>query len=997
MLLSRKGYAMEKPYLVLGLDIGIASCGWALLDLANCKIVDMGVHLWTPPHKKMENGALKSLAKIRREKRSIRRNVKRNSDRAKAVIAVLTDFGIVPEGVDKTWFQTVKGDPQPLESRAKALDELIDDRHFAQALYNISLRRGYIPHGESAEGADDDGKKVLFALSDNEKAMAEKGYRTIGEMFFKVGQAKNAPNGLSRNHGGEYSRCVRMSQLVDEANAIIEAQRRFGNDKATTEFQEDFIKQMTWEKDALDNDERVFKSVAKCVYFSKESAAAKACLSYELCCAFERVNHVRVVDAKGGEKPLPPDVKRWCMEALFRVPETAGGSLPKLTYRKIADKLDLSAVFSFKGVQPGKEKTEEVYSPKVWRLECKHLSPALLKRMLTDIELADEIGRELAYSSREDVLEARLGELDLSNPEIEELCKLPYSSKAFSGYGTRSAKALRMLVDAFEAYDVVNSLSDAEIACGLDKSRKGEYPKGNYLPVYQGYDPLNKNPVVLRVMARVRKLVNAVIREYGMPNEIHIELAGNLKHSTKEKKSIAKAQSEREEKNDNARRYIAQELGISESEVTGSQIRAKIMWDEQEGQDVYTKDKISLFRLLNDEKYCEVDHILPFSRTCDDGQLNKVLVLAKSNQEKGDRSPYEWLAPEGKWDEFEERVWGMRDKLPYKKVLKLLEKDLKGKENEFLKRNINDTRYATKKAKGYVEAYLDFPHVDGKSQHVVTPAGGATAILRRNWGFVAKDRDADDLHHAVDAAIVAACSQGIIQKVALAVSSKHFEKKEKYKAKLKNSEPWEGFADEVQAAAAKIIPTRFVDHGATGALFKETVYRCCEKDDESGKIKVQANVGNRKPQPQSNYVFRDDGSVVLPVGMLKVRLWWDGRKYLKEPIYLSDLTAIKSGTYVPRYCKKRIARVNWPEIPAEIMKDGQPIELFAGNAVFVGDELLRYKGMDISDGKLFFASPQDWKSKVVPQKNLGKAKDPSFLRLVDEDILGVCYKDGSEE
>lgn len=44
----------ESSYLVLGLDIGIGSCGWCILDRAQHIIVDMGVRLWNPPQEKKD-------------------------------------------------------------------------------------------------------------------------------------------------------------------------------------------------------------------------------------------------------------------------------------------------------------------------------------------------------------------------------------------------------------------------------------------------------------------------------------------------------------------------------------------------------------------------------------------------------------------------------------------------------------------------------------------------------------------------------------------------------------------------------------------------------------------------------------------------------------------------------------------------------------------------------------------------------------------------------
>lgn len=976
---------MCKPYLVLGLDIGIASCGWGLLDTANRNVVAMGVHLWDAPQQDKNK---KSLAAVRREARSSRRNTKRSADRAKHCLETFVKFGLVPEGADKSWMQTVKGDPQPLESRVAALDGPIEDRHLAQALYNICLRRGYIPHGEGSDDNDSDGKKVLKAISDNEHIMLQKGYRTVGEMMLKEGREQGSSHGKSRNKDGDYSRCVLMSQLVDEAKAIIDSQRKFGNAHTTEEFQKEFIKNLTWEKDTSGHDEQVYQTVAQCTYFPELKAAAKACLSFEMCAALERVNHVRVVDSKGVEMPLPPHIKRWCMEILFSPSPLPKNKECKVTYAKLRDKLDLSAHSSFKGISANDEKDTEVATPKIWRLERKQLSAELMGKMLADRELADDIGSALAYSSSEDTLRKKLKLLDLEGSEIDKLCKLPFASKAFSGYGTRSAKALRLLIDSFESYDEIGTLFEAEEASGLFVKRSEEREKGSFLPAYQLYDPTNNNPVVLRVMSRVRKLTNALIREYGMPNCIRIELARELKQSVKEKKQIYKSNKQREQARNTARQTIAEAKQIPEELVSGDLLRKKMLWDEQEGRDLYTNESIEFQRMLDDASYCQVDHILPYSRTCDDSQNNKVLVLAKSNQEKRERSPYEWLEPLGQWEDFENRIRSM-GKLPYKKVQKLLERDLAGKQEGFIERNMNDTRYATRAAMNYIDSCLDFPD-DGGKRHVYAVAGGATATLRWAWGFAKKDRDKDDCHHAIDAAIVAACDQSTVIKIARASEQKHLVDKEKRKTLFCDTEPWEGFAQEVQERADEIIPTRRVEHGASARLFEDTVYRYHGLREKGDKALIEAK---GKMQPSGNYVVREDGSAVLPDGMMKLRLWWNGKKYLKEPIYYADLASIRDGSYVPRYFTTKSPRCNWPKVPDEVVKANQMIELRYGDAVMVGEELLRFKSFGIAVGNLIFGDPQKIANDVNPKETLSKATDFSFLRLVDEDILGLCYRE----
>lgn len=125
---------VTRPYLVLGLDPGIASCGFCLLDMTNHKILEMGSHLFKAPQ---EDKTKTSLAVTRRNARSIRRNTARTAARLKHCMELLVAAGLVPEDADKTWFQTRKGDKPVLKLRAGGLDRLLTDREFAQVLYSL--------------------------------------------------------------------------------------------------------------------------------------------------------------------------------------------------------------------------------------------------------------------------------------------------------------------------------------------------------------------------------------------------------------------------------------------------------------------------------------------------------------------------------------------------------------------------------------------------------------------------------------------------------------------------------------------------------------------------------------------------------------------------------------------------------------------------------------------------------------------------------------------
>ena len=63
-------------------------------------------------------------------------------------------------------------------------------------------------------------------------------------------------------------------------------------------------------------------------------------------------------------------------------------------------------------------------------------------------------------------------------------------------------------------------------------------------------------------------------------------------------------------------------------------------------------EQISIENLF-ENNIVQIDHILPYSRTYNDNYLNKTLVYTKENQEKGNRTPYEWFGKTDKWDEYE--------------------------------------------------------------------------------------------------------------------------------------------------------------------------------------------------------------------------------------------------------------------------------------------------------------------------------------------------------
>ena len=985
----------DRHYLVLGLDPGIASCGFCLLDMTDHKILEMGSHLFDAPQ---EAKTKVSLAVTRRNARSVRRNNQRTKARLAHCLRLLKDAGLVPADADKTWFQTVKKDKPILKLRAAGLDRLLSDREFAQVLYSLCGNRGYIPHGEGRLGETDDaeGKKVLGAIKKNSEAMAENGCRTIGEMLYRQGR--------SRNKQGSYDLCVLNSQIQDEARALFEAQHRFGNQKAAEELETDYLKCLTWEKKTTEHDLRSYELVRYCPYFPLEKRAALADPSSELCRAYEKLKHLTIVHGDGSESRLSSEQVDGYLKLLFSTsPITTKKDPLEVTYKRIRKDLDLSSTSVFKGIDSEKEKTTEVFSPKSWRcLRRNGVPQALLQRMLDDRSLGDAICEALTFASSEESLEQQLEPLDLTESEREAILGVPFTGKLFKGYGSRSRKALEMLIDAFED-EGVHTLTEAERASGLlDKRRADSGTRTELLPAYDTYDRTCRNPVVLRAMGRMRRIVNAIIKIYGVPDEIHIELGRDLKQSKNEKIQVSKRQAENKAANKRMAELAAGILGCTPEEVPGKIVQKLAMREEQGEKDLYTGEAIDLERLVKEDHYCQIDHILPYSRTCDDSRANKVLVLAKSNQDKRERTPYEWMnsgetcAPD--WNEFQARI--MNGVHWFRKRDRFLNTDL-GPETEakFIARNLNDDRYMSVAVKNYLEDCLLFPE-DGRKRHVTAVAGGATGNLRWVWGLNfgdngKKDRE-DDRHHAVDAAIIAACSESTVRKVADASKLGRETFKHLRQSRLADTQPWPTFAEEVVERREQVIPTRMADHGVTGRAFEDTLYHLEGFTDDKGRYPLVRAGG--KTVKKGNVHIGADGSARLVDGMAFVRLWLDpsarptGKvkgKWYAEPVYYADIPAMRDGTYVPRACMIHVARVNWEPVP-ETALVSKPVTVFFGDVLKVDDHIGRFTGLDIAGCRLKIQSIID-KTEFSDWPSFGSWGNQTQVSILQEDCLGHCY------
>lgn len=168
----------------LGLDIGISSIGWAVLenmpDGEPFKIGDLGVRIFEKAEQP-KTGA--SLALPRREARSARRRIRRRRHRKERIKNLLQESGCIRREELEALLAASGFAKDVYTLRLEGLDRRLERHEWARVLLHLAQRRGYRSNS-TAEAAKDQETGVLkTALSANQVLMEEKHYRTVGEMF----------------------------------------------------------------------------------------------------------------------------------------------------------------------------------------------------------------------------------------------------------------------------------------------------------------------------------------------------------------------------------------------------------------------------------------------------------------------------------------------------------------------------------------------------------------------------------------------------------------------------------------------------------------------------------------------------------------------------------------------------------------------------------------------------------------------------------------------
>lgn len=889
----------------LGLDIGITSVGWSVINLDINRIEDLGVRIFNAAENP-KDGA--SLALPRRAARGRRRLTRRKAYRINRVKKLIVSENILTESELNNIF-TNKDIISVWEARVQGLDRMLSNEEWAKILINLCKRRGFKSNRKN-EAKDKEMGQILTSIEINAEKMEETKSRTIGELIYKETISEEDKYKAFRNKSGEYSRCVSRDMIRNEIHTLFEQQRKFGNKNASDDVEDKYLEIFNSQR-PYSNFEELEKLVGWCTFEKKKyKRAPKNCISAEEFVLYESINKLSII-CNGEKRKLNNEERDLIVNEAFNKKEIKYSGLRKLlslndeerfstlTYSidKDMSKTENTKFISLKGYHEIKKAIEHGVNKEYW----KNIKGN--KKMLNDIAYVLTLGKT------DEEIENQLRLRDIPSEIIEAV-----SDMSFSKFNNLSIEAIdKILPFMKEGYQYNEACEKA----GYDFKAIYKGEKCKKLPVIEIDEIVN--PVVIRSLAQTRKVINAVIDRYGSPIRINIELARELSKNFKDRKAIEKEQKENRDNIDKIKKQLEELMG---KVPTGREVLKYRLWQQQRGECAYTQRQIFLENLFS-PGYCEIDHIIPFSRCFDDSLSNKVLVMGVENQRKGNRTPYEYFGSDiERWNKYE--IWVKGSHLNYKKKNNLLKKKLSQEEQkEWKSRNLNDTKYICRYISNFVNSRLEFKESESK-QKVITINGKATAYLRAVWGL-SKVREDGDKHHALDATIVAVATQGMVQKIShyskanelkyirkyddyIDVETGEIVNLEEYEAERNGilPRPWQGFSQElmlrlsddpkeelkktpinsydmdfISNSLRPIFVSRVPFRKIGGKLFKETVYS--KKDFKEGYFVSKKKLSDLKEKDLDNLYNYECDKRLYDAIIERMKVFnYDGKKAFVE-------------------------------------------------------------------------------------------------------------------
>ena len=775
-------------YYILGLDLGIASIGWCLYEGGEeykydkngiistddennpivihkpKRIMDLGSFIFN----ELEDNKGKTENKKRGECRRMRRQRRRKAHRLARLRKLFNEeFGIdfLNDVVanSKTFSAYT-----PFEIKIRGLDKALSKEELMIALYHYMKYRGFKSNRKAADAADKNNKALLSRLNETRSAFKKSNCRTITEYLYtkwlKRCENKDINNRFHNwtSNTDTYNMDVSRDMYLDEINKFLDKQIEFG--VVNADFKEKYF--------SLYIEQRAFsegpgfaspgeyskyhvdflRSRGKCIFDGKPRAIKDGITAkrFVLLSALNNFRYKDDIDVRY-HGLTPAQIKKAEEKIIYEKDftyskllkllglknvEIKGLAISKKNYKSV-----LAAFLKDNKIQKVSDEFRPLFNKKI---EEKKLNNVFfkgselinklhksknkeIKKLLLNDKFYDDIAEVLFANKDDDRIKNALKQMGYNEHIIDEILKMNIDCKQVILLSNEICGQLIPKMREGVTYD------KALIELGYDHhGHDVEWNGLDGIPeIDRALEIINvtkiNNPVVKNTLVNLRKVINALIKQYGHIDECVVELNRELKKSFTERQDIRNSQLENFEDNLEQKVQLLNKypgffldvLSVSKEDL----IRYRL-FKEQSGVSPYTGIRINESRIFSSDY--EIDHIMPYSRSFDDSFNNKVLVEKSKNQFKGNRLPYEVG---------EDLFYNVKKFLENnanfskKKRDNLLRKEIP---QEFQTRNLNDTSYITKIAKDLISFFVL------KDKKCRTTNGIITSHLRKSLGLSGK-------------------------------------------------------------------------------------------------------------------------------------------------------------------------------------------------------------------------------------------------------------------
>lgn len=712
---------------ILGLDIGVASVGYAIID-ENYNVLISGVRLFR------EGTAEDNVA--RRGFRSSRRSVRRSRHRLDRLTELLSSvLGV----------SGVQSYTNLYEVRVRGLSNKLSPDELFAAIIQLAKHRGiFYLSPEDLVTEDGSNQSSADIIRVNESKLKEGIYpcHVQLEKLNTTGTLRGIENKFTHeSYRNELIKLLevqsafypRLEEIIDDVLCIYDSKREYYEGPGSYKSPTPYGSYQLDESGNVIKINLIDKMRGKCTYFPDELRAPK--WSYSAC-LFNLLNDLNNLTIQGVK------ITELQKQELIRDYVNKGKSVTLPAIAKICG-VKKEDIFGFridKSEKPIFTKFEGYNELLKIAKSVNEETTIEGKKQLVD-DISEILTKEKSIDTR---VKKLIDDLKLSTSLAKEIAK----SGGFTTYHSLSFKAINLILEDL----LKTNKNQMELFTGAGiKPYNHNFNKGHQLSA--NLSDWIVSPIVKRSINETIKVFNALRKylkvRYGDDAEfsnVVVELARE-KNSQEKKDLIKKIQKANEEK-----RYKIMEL-VENRKLTSAEFERISLLLEQDFKCAYSLEPIELSDVFK-VGLLEVDHIIPLSISLSDAQSNKVLVYQRENQAKGQRSPFQYFSS-GKakitFESFKEYVTkNLNFSNAKKRNLLYLGnpiEDVKG----FIDRNLVDTRYASRETYNLLKSFFDYHQINTKVKVI---NGSATSYFRKR-AYLPKNRDETYAHHAQDAMIIA--------------------------------------------------------------------------------------------------------------------------------------------------------------------------------------------------------------------------------------------------